>query len=109
VLESEELIQTVLKFTGEDLVFDSATIRGLPSFRTDRLYSSEVTNYVVEQQDFNFQVSSKDVIDNDITIDSVFTMSDNNYVFTFKVNVHPIAYLDNWTRLAVILTAKELI
>lgn len=106
MLESEELIQQVLTTTGEKLEFDSFTIYGFPSFRTDRLYSQETTNYIIEQQEFNFHVSSKDVVDNDITIDNTFILEDTNYSFTFKIDASPIAYLDNWTRLPVNLISK---
>ena len=109
MIESEELIQQVLSLVGETLVFDSGTIKGIPSFKTDRLYSQENTNYIIEQQDFNIQVSSKDMIVLDVSIDDTFTLADSNYTFTFKLNAQPIPYLDNWSRLPVDLIGKELL
>ena len=109
MIESEEQIQQVLGLVGETLVFDFGTIKGILSFRTDRLYSQENTNYIVEQQDFNVQVSSKDMIDLSVSIDDTFTFSDSNYTFTFKLNAQPIPYLDNWSRLPVDLIGKELL
>ena len=109
MLESEYLIQKVLDTAGEVLTFGVNTIKGLPSFSTDVLVSQEVSTYRVEQQDWNFQVSTKDCIDKNITIDNTFTMNDLSYKYTFKLNSKPISYGDGWSRLPVNLLGKTLL
>ena len=106
MLETEELIQTILRQTSEPLEFTSCTIYAVPSFNTSLLISSEMSVYRVEQQEYNFMTSTKDCFDNDITVDMNFTMSDNIYEYTFKTNGKPISQLDGWSRLPAILLSK---
>ena len=107
MLESEELIQKVLEISGEKLEFESFDIYGIPSFHTDVLISQEVSTYRVEQQVFTFQVSTKDIVDNEVTIDNEFTFSDGSYTYTFKLDAKPISGIDNWSRLNVLLIGRE--
>jgi hypothetical protein len=109
VLESESLIQKSLSFIGETISFENGDTLAIPSFRTDVLVSQEVSVYRVEQQEFNFHASTKDIIDLEVTIDDTFTYSTRDYLFTFKLDNKPIPYLDGWSRLSVNLITKELL
>jgi len=106
MLETEEVIQMVLS-RGEKLEFDAFDIYALPSFDTDILVSQEVSVYRVETQLYDFQVSTKDCIDNEIVAGDTFTMSDNSYAYSFKLKANPIPYQDGWSRLSVDHIGKE--
>jgi len=107
MLESEDLIQKVLQISGESLSFDNGTILSIPSFRVDRLYSQEITNYIVEQQEFNFHISTKDSLDLELKVDDICTLQNNSFIFTFKLDDKPIPYLDGWSRIPVNLISRE--
>jgi len=106
MLETEEQIQTTLNLTGTLMSFEAFDILGVLSFHTERLYSQEITNYIVEQQDWVVHCSTYDCVRNEISEDDEFTIEDLTYMYTFRLNSKPIPYADGWSRLRLNLISK---
>ena len=106
MLELEDTIQFVLQ-TGETLEFEAFDMLAIPSFTTDILVAPEVSVYRVEQQIYNFQVSTKDCVENEIEADDSFTMADNSYNYSFKLKVRPIPSHDGWSRISADYLGRE--
>lgn len=103
-----EPIATALAHAGISLTFDSFDILGIPGFNTSILYKGEVSLYEVERQNFNFQISTVDAIENLVTIDSEFTIEDSGYLYRFKLDRPPTNDLTGWSKLNVNLISVSL-
>lgn len=99
MVETEALRQKILALSGTPLVFEAGTIFGFPGFSMSHLYNGEASVYIVENPQYNFTFSTKDLADNEITIDALFTLTDSIYEYEFKIDNNPISFLDGWSKL----------
>lgn len=83
--ETEEMRQQMLRIVDRPLDFPSFTIYSLPGFTDVQLYRGETSVYATKAQDFSFQVTSLDAIDNSIIRGNTFTMSIAGKLFSFRV------------------------
>jgi hypothetical protein len=105
-----ENIGKTLSIAGIDLEFSAGfTIKGIPGFSTSILYKGEPTLYIVEQQNFTFQISTLDAVNNSIVNDMLFTMQDNSYIYTFKLDRPPISDLTGWSKMQVNFISKSIL
>jgi hypothetical protein len=102
-----EDVTGTLDIVGTDLEFDAFTVKGIPGFSTSILVKGEVSLYEVEVQNFTFQVSTLDCINNDLVQDLLFTIADTSYSYTFKVDRPPINDLTGWSKLHANYVSKE--
>ena len=99
MLESEELIQTTLDLSGEDIDFCGVTIKGIPGSLVYNVQSFDSV-YDIVKQDFDFQVSKRDFIVNAFNAGSLFNYSLGSKIYSFKV-VKTIDDLTGWLHLFV--------
>ena len=104
-METYEEIQYTLGIDGDTLSFYFGDILATKGSDTALLHQ-EPSLSVVEQQEFNYYLSTKDCLDNDITADMEFTITDNVYIYSFIVLRNPIPFTDGWSRLPVMLIGK---
>lgn len=105
-----ENIDKILNIAGVDLEFLSGfTIKGIPGFSTSLLYKGEPTLYTIETQNFTFQISTLDAVNNTIVNDMLFTMQDSSYIYTFKLDRPPISDLTGWSKLHVNFISKSIL
>lgn len=91
-----EPIQQVLEIAGLDLTFPDFTISGLPGFEFNTLFKGETTVYEVTKPDFSFQVATEDTI-NTLFDGLQFTMTDEIYLYTFKISKPAFHDLTGWS------------
>lgn len=107
MLESYETIQEVLLVAGETLEFDYAYVLGIPFFDTRILYSTEVTFYKIENQDFKFHLSTRDCLENNISNGNEFFMNTDDFIYKFKLRSNPVDMFDGWSRIDVDYISRE--
>ena len=105
--ETYDEIQDILTEFGKPLIFVTGTILGISAFYTEILSGGDM--YPIEQQCYNFQIASKDMINLSLKPDAVFTMDDAVYRYTFVINNVGMSYLDGWNRIFADMTKKELL
>ena len=100
-----EPVQDILEAVGENLYFFGETIKGIPGFSLIVL-QADGNLYDVEKQQFSFMLSSLDVEQNYIVEDSIFTMDDSVYTYTFRVSSNPVPNLSGWSKCPVIYKGR---
>lgn len=107
-MEDYALIKEILEESGLILDFSSYYLWAIPSHHTNILHG-ETSLSIVEQQQFNFYVSTKDTVDNEVLEDAEFSFSDGVYIYTFAVSRAPIPEFDGWSRIPAHLVLREVI
>lgn len=92
-----EPIQDILDAAGETLDFSGTTLKGIPGFSLIVL-QADGNLYDVEKQQFSFMLSSLDVEQNYITEDTIFTIDDPVYTYTFRISSNPVPNLGGWSK-----------
>jgi hypothetical protein len=104
-METYEEIQDTLLVDGDTLSFVFGDILAIKGSDTTLLHQ-EPSLSIVEQQEFNYYLSTKDCLDNSITTDTEFTITDGIYIYSFIVLRNPVQFTDGWSRLPVMLIGK---
>lgn len=106
MIEDYDLIRSVLEESGTLVDFSMFSLWAIPSHHTSILHG-ETSLSIVEQQQYNFYVSTKDTLDNIVKEDMEFTYSDDSYLYTFAVSRDPIPELDGWSRIPAHLIMRD--
>lgn len=104
-----EPITEILEKIGDDLKFNTFTIKGIPGFELVTLYKGETSLYEVEKQTFRFQIASTDVEVNTVADGDAFTLTDTTYHHNFVVDRTPLPDLTGWSVLYADQTGRSLV
>lgn len=104
LLELESEIQKDLDIMGE-LIYITINnllvpVKSIYGFSTVRLQDDNGFRAVIEQQMFNFYVSTADVKTYGIVADLTFYVQDHTNKYTFTIMQKPVPSLDGWSRLS---------
>lgn len=104
LLELEADIQKDLDIMGEIIYITInnlvVPVKSIYGFSTVRLQDDSSFRAVIEQQMFNFYVSTLDVKTYGIVPDLSFYVQDSADKYTFTIMQRPVPCLDGWSRLA---------
>jgi len=84
MLESQEQIELTLDLCGEDIVFPSVTLKGIPGHVVGNVQNFDSV-YDIDKQDLYWQMSSKQILSNWIKEKDSFKYSLNGKSYTFEI------------------------
>lgn len=100
-METQEQINKVLSTAGEDLVFPSFTIKGIPGHEVYSIQGYD-SPYDIKKQDYFFQISLYDLKFRSIVKDNSFYLIALSRKYTFSIDSF-IDTFDGWIELQVTL------
>ncbi|MCX6733060.1 MAG: hypothetical protein NTV98_05990 [Candidatus Roizmanbacteria bacterium] len=92
-----------------DAYFPFNSIKAIPGFSTVRLQDVSSFRSVIEEQDFNFYASMRDIITHKLAADLMFRMTDTINNYYFLIMQKPVPSMDGWARIACNLVKIEVL
>lgn len=97
----EEPINEIMELVGDDLQFETFSVKGVVGFIVENLRYGEATVYDVTKQRFSIRIPFESTQSNNITIDSEFYIEKLKFKYYFSVDSSPMPDITGWAKLFV--------